>query len=60
MQSFFKTFKFEEFYYENDETHEQAVRVANDYIERFYNSTRLHSAPDYVSPLLLAQCLLLK
>ena len=40
----------EEVYYEKYETHEHAVRAANDYIERFYNPKRLHSALDYVSP----------
>jgi len=60
MESFFKTFKVEEVYHENYETHEQAERAANDYIERFYNPTRLHSALDYVSPLVFEQRLLLK
>ena len=34
--------------------------AANDYIERFYNPTRLHSTLDYVSPLVFEQRLLLK
>ena len=51
MESFFKSFKVEEVYHEKYETHEQAVRGANDYIERFYNPKRLHSALDYLSPL---------
>ena len=37
MESFFKTFKVEEVYHEKYESHEQAARAANDYIERFYN-----------------------
>ena len=60
MESFFKTFKVEEVYHEKYETHEQAVRAANDYIERFYNPIRLHSALDYLSPLEFEQRLLLK
>jgi len=60
MESFFKTLKVEEVYHENYETHEQAVRAANDYIERFYNPTQLHSTLDYVSPLVFEQRLLLK
>lgn len=60
MESFFKTFKVEEVYHEKYETHEQAVRAANDYIERFYNPKRLHSALGYVSPLEFEQRLLLK
>jgi putative transposase len=60
MESFFKTFKVEEVYHEKYESHEQAARAANDYIERFYNPTRLHSALDYVSPLVFEQRLLLK
>ena len=58
MESFFKSFKVEEVYHEKYETHEQAVRGANDYIERFYNPKRLHSALDYLSPLQFEQRLL--
>ena len=50
MESFFKTLKTEEVYHEKYETHEQAQRAATDYIERFYNPKRLHSALGYVSP----------
>lgn len=60
MESFFKTFKVEEVYHEKYQTHEQAVRAANDYIERFYNPVRLHSALDYLSPLEFEQRLLVK
>lgn len=59
MESFFKSFKVEEVYHEQYETHEQALRGANDYIERFYNPKRLHSALDYLSPLEFEQRLLL-
>ena len=51
MESFFKSFKVEQVHHEQYATHEQAVRRANDYIERFYNPQRLHSAIDYLSPL---------
>ena len=50
MESFYKSFKVEEVYHSKYETHEQAVRASNDYIERFYNPARLHSALRYVSP----------
>ena len=50
MESFFKSFKIEEVYQQEYETHEQAVRAATDYIETFYNPVRLHSAIGYVSP----------
>jgi len=60
MESFFKSFKVEEVYHEKYETHEQAVRAVNDYIERFYNPTRLHSALNYVSPTEFERRLLLK
>jgi transposase InsO family protein len=60
MESFFKSFKVEEVYHEKYETHEHAVRAANDYIERFYNPKRLHSALGYVSPTEFEQRLVLK
>lgn len=59
MESFFKTFKVEEVCHEKYESHEHAVRAANDYIERFYNPKRLHSALGYVSPTEFEQRLLL-
>jgi transposase InsO family protein len=37
-----------------------AVRVANDYVERFYNPKRLQSALDFVSPTEFVQRLVLK
>lgn len=60
MESFFKSFKVEEVYHEKYQSHEQAKRAASDYIERFYNPKRLHSALDYVSPAVFEQHLLLK
>lgn len=59
MESFFKTFKVEEVYHEKYESHEHAARAATDYIERFYNPKRLHSALDYLSPTQFEQRLLL-
>ena len=51
MESFFKSFKVEEVYHQKYQTHEQATRGVTDYIERFYNPQRLHSALGYVSPI---------
>ena len=50
-ESFFKTLKTEwisRFYYENID---QARQSIFDYIERWYNTKRKHSAIDYMSPL---------
>jgi putative transposase len=43
--------KVEEVYQQQYESFEHATRSANDYIERFYNRTRIHSSIDYVSPI---------
>lgn len=51
MESFFKSFKVEEVYHETYETHEQATRSVTDYIERFYNPKRIHSALEFESPI---------
>jgi putative transposase len=51
MESFFKSFKVEEAYHCEYETHEEATRSVIDYIERFYNRERLHSALNYESPI---------
>ena len=50
MESFYKSFKVEEVYRQKYQTHEQATRAVADYIERFYNRTRLHSSLGYFSP----------
>jgi len=50
MESFYKSFKMEEVYRQKYQTHEQATRGVADYIERFYNRTRLHSSLGYFSP----------
>jgi len=51
MESFFRSFKVEEVYHSEYDTREQATRAVTDYIDRFYNRTRLHSSLDYQSPL---------
>ena len=50
MESFFKSFKVEEVHHRRYHTHEEAARAVADYIDRFYNPIRLHSALGYVSP----------
>jgi transposase InsO family protein len=50
MESFFKSFKSEEVYRKTYQTHEEATRAVADYIDRFYNRQRLHSALGYFSP----------
>jgi putative transposase len=57
MESFFKTFKTEEVYQSDYQSHEDVVRSTVDYIERFYNATRLHSALGYLSPIEFEQSL---
>jgi transposase InsO family protein len=51
MESFFKTFKTEEVYHCDYETYEQATRGAINFIDRFYNCERLHSALGFLSPI---------
>ena len=51
MESFYRSYKVEEVYHKKYETHEHATRCAVDYIERFYNRTRMHSSLDYLSPI---------
>lgn len=58
MESFFKSFKVEEVYRNKYATHEEATRAVTDYIERFYNRVRLHSALDYQSPIHFEESLL--
>jgi putative transposase len=49
-ESFFKTLKTEMYYRKSFTTQEDARIALFDYIESFYNSTRLHSTLDYRSP----------
>jgi putative transposase len=49
-ESFFRTIKTESLYHIDFETREQARLAIFDYIEGFYNRTRMHSTLDYQSP----------
>jgi transposase InsO family protein len=51
MESFFRSFKVEHAHQELCDTIEQATREAADYIDRFYNTKRLHSSLGYLSPI---------
>ena len=51
MESFFKSYKIEEVYLHDYETHEEATRAAAEYIDGFYNAERLHSSLGYCSPM---------
>lgn len=55
MESFFRSYKVEEVYWAEYETHEQATRGVVDYIDRFYNRIRRHSSLGYVSPIAFEQ-----
>jgi transposase InsO family protein len=50
MESFFKSYKSEEVTRQMYQSHEHATRGAVDYIDRFYNQIRTHSALGYLSP----------
>jgi transposase InsO family protein len=50
-ESFFATIKTERLEMLSFPDHRAATREIADYIERFYNPTRLHSTIDYVSPI---------
>lgn len=50
-ESFFATIKGEMIDHEDYETRAQAIAAIADYIDAFYNVTRLHSAIGYVSPI---------
>lgn len=49
-ESFFKTIKTEMIYWNNFQTRDEANAKIFEYIEMFYNSRRLHSTLDYMSP----------
>jgi transposase InsO family protein len=59
-ESFYKSYKVEEVNHNHYATHEEATRFAADYIDRFYNTRRRHSAIGYVSPLEFETRLLLQ
>ena len=49
-ESFFRTIKTESLYHMDLQTREEARLAIFDYIEGFYNRTRMHSTLDYQSP----------
>ena len=49
MESFFKTLKIEEVYWENYVTRDEARKSVFEYIECYYNTKRMHSSLDYRS-----------
>jgi len=51
IESFFSSLKYELVYHQRFATHAQARTAIFDYIETFYNRTRLHSSLDYQSPI---------
>jgi transposase InsO family protein len=51
IESFWSSLKYETVYHHRFATHAAARSVIFDYIEAFYNRTRLHSSLGYVSPL---------
>ena len=50
MESFFATLKKERVHQERYTTRSEAITSIFDYIERFYNRIRRHSALGYISP----------
>jgi len=57
MESFFATLKKELVHHETYQTHAQARQSLFEYIEVFYNRTRIHSALGYKSPTQFAEAL---
>ena len=51
IESFFSSLKYELVYHHRFATRAQARTAIFDYIESFYNRTRLHSSLDYQSPI---------
>lgn len=51
VESFFSTLKFELVYRRRFQSHDEARSALFDYIEAFYNRTRLHSTLGYLSPM---------
>src|SRR2546430_2236424 len=51
IESFFSSLKYELVYHHRFATRAQARTAIFDYIETFYNRTRLHSSLDYQSPI---------
>ncbi len=51
IESFWSSLKYELVYYHRFATHAEARTAIFDYIETFYNRTRLHSSIAYTSPI---------
>ncbi len=51
VESFFHSIKIEQLYWQKIQSQQHAIQIVFDYIERFYNSKRLHSTLDYQSPI---------
>jgi putative transposase len=51
IESFWSTLKYELVYHQRFATYAAARTAIFDYIETFYNRTRLHSSLDYLSPI---------
>jgi putative transposase len=51
IESFWSSLKYETVYHRKCATHAEARTALFDYIESFYNRTRLHSSLGYVSPI---------
>ena len=51
MESFFKTLKYEEVHLANYETYDDVIQRIPHFIEKVYNSQRLHSALGYLPPI---------
>jgi putative transposase len=51
VESFFRNFKVEAIYGESIRTRWELIRIVSDFIDRYYNTIRMHSTLDYVSPL---------
>ena len=49
-ESFMKTFKYEEVYVKDYQTYQEAVDNIGKFIERVYNTKRLHSGIGYLPP----------
>ena len=51
IESFWSTLKYEVVYHQRFATRAEARAAIFNYIETFYNRTRLHSSLDYLSPI---------
>ena len=51
VESFFRNFKVESIYGETIRTRWELERIVREYIDQYYNTIRMHSTLDYVSPM---------